>query len=66
MSSIQDRKEEAKQFRKAGEYQKALEVYRSLFKDTKDQYDAAGFLHCLRKLGKFDEALPLAERIAQQ
>lgn len=66
MSSMQDRKEEAKQFRKAGEYQKALEVYRSLFKDTKDQYDAAGFLHCLRKPGKFDEALPLAERIAQQ
>jgi hypothetical protein len=56
----------ATEYRKNGEFEKALPLYRELVKDDADSYSAAGFLQCLRKLHLFDEALPLCTRANQK
>jgi tetratricopeptide (TPR) repeat protein len=59
-------KQQAKALRKAGEYDKAKDLYESLWTSSKDQFDGAGLLQCLRKLDRFDEAIPVAEELAEQ
>ena len=56
----------ATEFRKKGEFDKALPLYRELSKDDSDSYSAAGLLHCLRKLHLFNEALALCVPVNQR
>ena len=60
MTDLTERKQKANRLRKEGDFEGALLLYRDLWKEVPDKFDAAGFLHCLRKLKLFDEALPLA------
>jgi tetratricopeptide (TPR) repeat protein len=54
-------KEQANTFRKQGLLEDALPIYKKLWTSpTKDKFDAAGYLHCLRKLKISEEAMELA------
>jgi len=59
-------KQKANELRKAGKYDEALEIYNHLWATEKDAYIGAGMLHCLRKLRRYDEAVPLADKIANE
>jgi tetratricopeptide (TPR) repeat protein len=63
MVNLAEQKQKANQLRKAGEFKEALQLYRSLWKDAGDKFDGAGLLHCLRKLGLFDEAVTFAREL---
>jgi tetratricopeptide (TPR) repeat protein len=63
MESPFERKMHANDLRKADKYQEALVIYTDLHQENSDQYTSAGYLHCLRKLKKFGEALPLADSL---
>lgn len=52
---------EANELRKKGEFAKAIEVYRDICGDDSDPYVIAGLLHCLRKTSQFSEAFVLCE-----
>jgi tetratricopeptide (TPR) repeat protein len=56
----------ANELRKNGKLAEALPLYRELLKDDSDAYSAAGLLHCLRKLRRFDEALSLCTPASQK
>ena len=56
-----DRKMKANELRKMGKFQEALVLYSEFHRDNQDKFTGAGYLHCLRKLKKFDEAIPLAD-----
>lgn len=58
-----EQKQKANNLRKAKNFEEALLLYRNLWKETGDKFDAAGLLHCLRKLKMFDEAIVLADEI---
>jgi len=66
MTDLTERKKKANEFRKAGDYETALQLYRDLWKETGDKFDGAGFLHCLRKLELFHEALSFAKELIVQ
>jgi tetratricopeptide (TPR) repeat protein len=61
MINLTERKQKANELRKAGDFEEALTLYRSLWGETGDGYDGSGLLHCLRKLKLFDEAIVLAD-----
>lgn len=61
--NIKKQRQEANDLRKKGNFQEALPIYRNLWINSKDKFDGAGLLHCLRKLELFDEALPLADEL---
>ena len=61
MINLTERKQKANELRKAGDFEEALTLYRSLWGETGDGYDGSGLLHCLRKLELFDEAIVLAD-----
>lgn len=61
MTDIAEQKQKANQLRKAMAFGEALPLYRDLWKQTRDEFDGAGLLHCLRKLELFDEAVILAD-----
>ena len=63
MTDLTEQKQKANGLRKAGDFEEALPLYRNLWKETADKFDGAGLLHCLRKLGLFDEALILADEL---
>jgi len=56
-----DIRQQASDLRKSGRYADALPVFVEL-QQSGDEYGLAGSLNCLRKLGRFDEALALARR----
>jgi tetratricopeptide (TPR) repeat protein len=58
-----DRKMKANELRKMGKFQEALVLYSEFHRDNPDKFTGAGYLHCLRKLKKFDEAIPLADSL---
>lgn len=58
-----EKKLKANELRKAKKYSDALTLYQDLFKECPDQFISAGYLHCLRKLKQFQEAIPLAESL---
>jgi len=58
-----EKKLKANELRKSGNYQDALVIYKELHQENSDQYTHAGYLHCLRKLKQFKEALPLADSL---
>lgn len=58
MSMIQEQKQQANTLRKQGLLLEALPIYQGLWKgENKDKYDVAGYLHCLRKLHRYEEAM---------
>lgn len=63
MTNLTEQKQLANELRKAGSFEEALLLYRNLWKETRDKFDGAGFLHCLRKLELFDEAITLADEL---
>lgn len=63
--NLKKKKDIASQLRKSGEYQKALEVYKELWKESKDKFDGSGYLHCLRKLKQYDTALEFVDELKQ-
>jgi len=58
-----EKKMQANNLRKSGKYQDALVLYTDLHHENPDQYTSAGYLHCLRKLKRFNEAIPLADSL---
>ena len=63
MINSTEQKQKANDLRKAKNFKEALLLYRNLWKETGDKFDGAGLLHCLRKLGLFDEAIVLADEL---
>jgi len=63
MINSTEQKQKANDLRKAKNFEEALLLYRNLWKETGDKFDGAGLLHCLRKLGLFDEATVLADEL---
>ncbi|WP_379142564.1 tetratricopeptide repeat protein [Paenibacillus sp. sgz500992] len=63
MTTTGELKQQANNLRKSGNLIDALHIYRILWEESSDKFDGAGFLHCLRKLKLFDEALPLADEL---
>jgi tetratricopeptide (TPR) repeat protein len=55
-----EKKLKANDLRKSGNYQDALVLYKELHQENEDKFTCAGYLHCLRKLKQFKEAIPLA------
>jgi tetratricopeptide (TPR) repeat protein len=53
----------ANDLRKSGNYIEALTLYRELYQENPNQFASAGYLHCLRKLKYFQEAIPLADSL---
>lgn len=67
MNNIQQQKQQANDLRKQGRIQEALPLYKELYdSSTKDKFDVAGYLHCLRKLKKYEEAVTIAEENEKQ
>lgn len=61
VEELRELKKQANTLRKNGNLKEALPIYENLFdKEVKDRFDAAGYLHCLRKLKKHDEAMKVA------
>lgn len=61
MKTISDgESQKANQLRKEGKVKEALEIYSKLWKNGKDPYTGAGYLHCLRKTNQIKKALDLA------
>lgn len=56
----------ANDLRKKGNYSEALELYREQWAQGENHYDGSGFLHCLRKLERFDEAISFADKLIQK
>lgn len=63
MADITEQKQKANQLRKVKNFREALLLYKDLWKETGDEFDGAGLLHCLRKLELFDEAIVLADEL---
>lgn len=63
MTDITEQKQKANQLRKAKNFREALPLYRDLWKETGDEFDGTGLLHCFRKLELFDEAIVLADEL---
>ncbi len=63
MVNLAEQKQKANQLRKTGAFEEALQLYRSLWEGEGDKFDGAGLLHCLRKLGLFDEAVVFANEL---
>lgn len=54
-----EKNKQANELRKNGQFQEASLLYSELLADDFDFFVAAGLLHCLRKQGRFEEALKL-------
>jgi hypothetical protein len=66
MGNHSEKSREANDLRKSGQVEKALILYRDLSKDSHNPFVAAGLLHCLRKQGLFEEAIPLCDSILHE
>ncbi len=66
MQSIHDKKKIANEHRKSGDYESAIPIYDSLWRETSDPFDGAGLLNCHRKKGDFDKALQLARELYEK
>ncbi|PWW26626.1 hypothetical protein DFO73_110200 [Cytobacillus oceanisediminis] len=63
MNTLYQQKEQANELRKNGLLEEALPLYQTLWESAQDKFNGAGLLHCLRKLRRFEEALPLAKEL---
>ncbi len=66
MQSIRDKKKVANEYRKNGDFESAIPIYESLWRETCDPFDGAGLLNCYRKKGLFDNALQLARDLFEE
>ncbi|MFJ5717293.1 hypothetical protein [Neobacillus sp. NPDC093127] len=66
MNELYQLKEQAKSHRQSGQLEEALSIYQKLWGNSQDKYDGVGLLHCLRKLKRFDEAIPLARELEKK
>jgi tetratricopeptide (TPR) repeat protein len=67
MNNIQQKKQQANELRKQGRIKGALPLYKELYESAaKDKFDCAGYLHCLRKLKKYEEAVTIAEECEEK
>src|SRR3972149_7178836 len=64
--SFTELEQKAKEYRQAKKYEEALPLYKKLWEETKKEYHGAGFLHCLRKLKLFKEAMILANELNEK
>jgi len=63
MESSFEKNLKANDLRKSGNYIEALTLYRDLYKENPNQFTCAGYLHCLRKLKYFQEAIALSDSL---
>jgi tetratricopeptide (TPR) repeat protein len=61
MVDVRLKKQQANDLRKSGRLEEAIILYRELWDESGDKYDGSGYLHCLRKLKIWDEAIKLAD-----
>jgi len=66
MIDIYEQKNLANQLRKSGNIDAALSIYEKLWEVSKDEFDGAGFLHCLRKKNQYEKAIPLAGELLEK
>ncbi|MBP1928940.1 tetratricopeptide (TPR) repeat protein [Methanolinea mesophila] len=66
MNDLFEQKKLANQLRKSGDIEAALPIYEKLWDSSKDEFDGAGLLHCLRKTDQYDRAIPLAEELLEK
>ncbi|OGP82386.1 MAG: hypothetical protein A2Z08_03175 [Deltaproteobacteria bacterium RBG_16_54_11] len=66
MPEIFELKAQANKLRKTSRFAEALPIYKALWEETRDAFDGSGYLSCLRKLRKFDLALPLATELLKE
>ncbi|MED3962833.1 tetratricopeptide repeat protein [Niallia taxi] len=67
MINTQQQKQTANNLRKQGRLDEALPLYKELYKSSnKDKFDAAGYIHCLRKLNQYEEAIKIAQEGEEQ
>ncbi len=63
MDNYKHLKEKANSLRKQGDFTEALAIYKELCDKTKgDKFDVAGYLHCIRKLKKYNEGIELGKK----
>ncbi len=55
--------QEAKRLRQEKNFSGALPLYEEQWNETGAPFDGAGLLNCLRKLKRYDKAIPLAEEL---
>lgn len=65
MSEEKKIKERAHKLRLKGKIKDALPLFQQLVFENEELDDMVGLLYCLRRLNKFDEALPLADRLKE-
>lgn len=58
--------QEAKRLRQDKKFTEALPLYEELWNQTGAPFDGAGLLNCLRKLKRFDKAIPFAEEVVKK
>lgn len=66
MIDIQEQKRQANELRKSGKVEEALPLYEQLWEASNDEYDGAGYLHCLRKTKQYSKAIPLASELIER
>ncbi|MFC0876042.1 DUF7017 domain-containing protein [Saccharicrinis sp. FJH2] len=66
MSIYQENSSNANEFRKAGKYDEAIQIYEAIRNDKMDKYIASGLLHCYRKKRYFDKAFNLIDETLEQ
>jgi len=63
MESSFEKNRRANDLRKSGNYIESLTLYKELYEENPNQFTCAGYLHCLRKLKYFQEAIPLSDSL---
>ena len=65
---METKKQMANNLRKNQKYEQAEAIYKELYesRESRDGYDTAGYLHCLRKQRKFAEAIRTADQITPE
>src|SRR4030067_3699435 len=59
-------RQEAKRLRQEKKFAEALPLYEELWNETGAPFDGAGLLNCLRKLKRYDKAIPFAEEVVKK
>jgi len=61
-----DKPKTANDLRKEGQFTEALKIYEPAWEEKRNKFDGAGLLHCLRRLGRYDQAIPLADELIEK
>ena len=66
MSDFNSLKQKAEQFRKEKKFQEALQIYRDLwtnFREDCNEWIGWGYAYCLQKIGKYEEGLKVSREV---